>query len=272
MKLLDAAERLLVEAGGPLHVREIARRAAEEGLIGTSVLAVDTVYAGLQRAVAEAGAGAPVIETPPGTFTLRDWRGVAEEAEEADRRITVELEPEEEPFAASSAQEPRALWAHVVALVREEPALPLYARAHAYLRGLLAWGALNVLGGLALIFRPRSSLAAGLSSALLDWGASQAALALVGLDQVHSEDRDAAAGILDEPALAERRAWYRQAEYALGAAGAVAAIVGLVFGLLGKQRPRTRGRALGILTQGSFLVTLSLVDRLLHRARGEGEG
>ena len=270
MKLLDAAERLLVEAGGPLHVREIARRAAEEGLIGTSVLAVDTVYAGLQRAVAEAGAGAPVIETPPGTFTLRDWRGVAEEAEEADRRITVELEPEEEPFAASSAQEPRALWAHVVALVREEPALPLYARAHAYLRGSWPGGAERPRragahipaplepGGGALVGAPRL-------------GASQAALALVGLDQVHSEDRDAAAGSWTSRPSPSAAPGTARPSTRWGRRGGGASM-GLVFGLLGKQRPRTRGRALGILTQGSFLVTLSLVDRLLHRARGEGEG
>jgi len=272
MELLEAAERLLVEAGGPLHVREIAGRAAEEGLIETPVYAVDTVYTGLRRAIAEAGTGSPVVETPPGTFTLREWQPVADEALRTSARITVELEQGGEPLSTRPEREPQAIWSHVAALVREEPALPLYARAHAYLRGLLAWGVLNVLGGLALVFRPRSSLAAGLSSALLDWGASQAALALVGLDQVHSEDRDAAAGILDGPALAERRAWYRQAEYALAVGGAVAAVVGLVFGLLGKQRPRTRGRALGILTQGSFLVTLSLVDRLLHRREGQERG
>ena len=228
---------------GPLHVREIAGRAAEEGLIETPVYAVDTVYTGLRRAIAEAGTGSPVVETPPGTFTLREWQPVADEALRTSARITVELEQGGEPLSTRPEREPQAIWSHVAALVREEPALPLYARAHAYLRGLLAWGVLNVLGGLALVFRPRSSLAAGLSSALLDWGASQAALALVGLDQVRArtatpprdpdEPPSPSAAPVRRPVRWGGGAWRRR---------------GLVFGLLASAAPRARGH----LTQGSF--------------------
>ncbi|NLD74579.1 MAG: hypothetical protein GX649_17910 [Chloroflexi bacterium] len=273
MNLLEAAERLLREAQEPLHVREIAARAAERGLISGPAHSIDLVYAGLRRAIEGAGEGSPVVQAGPGAFALREWPAAAPRADTESRpetvtRITVEIEQEEAPAEAMPLA-PQTIGAHIVSLVREQPEHPLFARVHAYLRGLLGWGALNVLGGLALVFRPRSSMAAGLSSALLDWGAAQAALAVVGLEQVQNEDRDAADGILDEPAIAERRAWYRQAADALAAAGAVATILGLVFGLSGRQRARTRGRALGILTQGSFLITLSLVDRLLHRPNEE---
>ena len=256
MNLLDTAEHLLRQAGGPLHVAEITRQAAEQGLMAVPVHSVDLVYAGLQRAIGEAGPRSPVVQRESGILALREWTSSATAArlDRCPGRLVVEVEAEASPSRPAATA--RALGAHVLSLIRQRPRQPAHARVHGYLRGLLGWGILNILGGLTLALRPRGSVSAGLSSTLLDWGSGQAALALGGLAQVQSEDRDAAAGILDGEALAERAGWYDQIGHALAVLGGVALVLGLLLGLTGRRAPRTRGRALGLLTQGSFLLTL----------------
>ena len=177
MNLLEAAERLLREAQEPLHVREIAARAAERGLISGPAHSIDLVYAGLRRAIEGAGEGSPVVQAGPGAFALREWPAAAPRADTESRpetvtRITVEIEQEEAVEAMPRRRRPSGRTSSPGPRSPSIPCLP----AHAYLRGLLA-SALNVLR-LALVFRPRSSMAAGPSALLI--GAPQAALAVVG--------------------------------------------------------------------------------------------
>jgi restriction system protein len=72
MKVLDAVEQVLSEAGRPLAAREIARRAIDRGLWQTEGKTPhDTVHARLAVDISKRGAASRFERVAPGTFALR---------------------------------------------------------------------------------------------------------------------------------------------------------------------------------------------------------
>jgi hypothetical protein len=123
----------------------------------------------------------------------------------------------------------------------------------------------NILGGLTLATRPRTTFASGLARSMLVGGAAQTVASLAALDEVQREDATLSTASAD--ALSEAEARYTRSADVAATLGAVLAILGVVLGLLGRRSARTRGRGLGLLTQGSFLLTLASTDRWLRRRR-----
>jgi restriction system protein len=91
MKAIDAIERVLADAGGPLHSCEIARRALESGIWQTSGLTPDaTINARLVVDINSQGAASRFQRTGPNEFALRRW-GLPEVAPRGRRRGVPEL-------------------------------------------------------------------------------------------------------------------------------------------------------------------------------------
>lgn len=83
---LAAARRVLLEAGEPLHYREITRRALAAQLVGTQGQTPDaTLNAQISVNIRRKGEHSGFVRTAPGIFGLREWGlPVAEESTEAN--------------------------------------------------------------------------------------------------------------------------------------------------------------------------------------------
>jgi len=280
MNLLEAAQSLLRQAGVPLHVRDIAQSAEEQGLIEmANVRSLDLVHEGLLRAIENAGDDSPIVQVGSSVFALREWEEAEEYAPETEPLPArtpdhgtvpsvepIELEPELE-LSFERLPPWQSVFDRVQTLVRQRPQTPFYARSQGFLLGLFGWGVLNVLGGLALAFRPKSKFKSGLAATLLSWGSANALTSLVGMERVAEDDAQVASGEVSRKSLDRRMAWYREATEILSTVGALAGIAGLVLGLFSHRDSRTRGRGLGLLTQGSFLATLTAANRFLDQQR-----
>ena len=87
MTYLEAAEAVLRQAGTPVRVEEIARRAIAEGWLETSGKTPHaTMNACLAVAVKKRGEESRFVRNAPSTFGSREWiaTGVLEPASEAD--------------------------------------------------------------------------------------------------------------------------------------------------------------------------------------------
>jgi len=279
MNLLEASEFLLREAGASLHVRDIARRAEEQGLVETAcVHALDLFYEGLERSIEQAGSDSAVVRVGEGIYALRQWEEAVGPAPETEA-FGLPPKGEAEPFAEPIELEPelelsfermpawRPALQQVQALLRQRPATPFYARVQGFLQGLFGWGVLNMLGSIALRFRRGSKVSSGLASALFSWGSAHALVSMATMKRVADDDAMVTNGTIGRKALDQRMNWYRDSVEALSIVGTIVGAVGLLLGVFCRRDSRTRGRGLGMLTQGAFLVTLTGAIRFLREHR-----
>jgi len=77
MTFLDAAHEILKLAGQPLHYREIARQALEQGLIEsrgkTAEATINAQLAVNIKRAEEGGSLSPFVRVGRGVFGLREW-------------------------------------------------------------------------------------------------------------------------------------------------------------------------------------------------------
>lgn len=268
MTYTEAAERILAQAGHPLHFREITRQAIAQGLIEVEGLTPwNSMNGTLRRAIRTQGALLNIVSLGDGRFALRAWglpaeeigpadsaanqydplptyRMVTEDAAEASRPITLEGK------ARALAQRTGDL------LARRTSLLPVSAPLEASLRAAVVWGAANMLSGLALVAGRTSSLTRGLARQLFVGGAAHAALGLWALDIVVRQDEAVASGRAPATSLVARRPWLEQS-YAVGIG---AGVLTLLAGLAASHHRRDdaqRGCGAGRVIQGSFLALLA---------------
>ncbi|MHB0859041.1 MAG: winged helix-turn-helix domain-containing protein [Anaerolineae bacterium] len=143
------------------------------------------------------------------------------------------------------------------ALLARGPAHPFFVQIYAALRGMLAWGLCSILSSLALLLGRQGPFLSGLATQWLLWGAANTVVALNGLDNVLKQDAAVSAGQVTRKTMGARAAWYTQL-FALGTGlGLGTLLIGLVLRHAGGHESRTRGAGVGLITQGTFLLTLA---------------
>ncbi|MHB1295071.1 MAG: winged helix-turn-helix domain-containing protein [Anaerolineae bacterium] len=142
-------------------------------------------------------------------------------------------------------------------LLAREPEHPYFVQIYTALRGMLAWGLCSVLSSLALLFGKQGPFLAGLATQWLLWGSANTVVAINGLDNVLRQDAAVSAGQVTRKTMDARSAWYTQL-FALGTGlGLGTLLIGLVLRNAGGRDSRTRGAGVGLITQGTFLLTLA---------------
>ena len=269
MTYTEAAEKVLTQAGQPLHFREITRRAIAQGLIEVEGRTPwNSMNGTLRRAIRTQSDSLPIVALGDGRFALSAWGlpaddigasdSAADQATDDDAMTGAGLKwwAKGEPISPLGLKWwalGQRLWA---LLTQRTSALPANVPLEGALRALLIWGGANLLSGLALLVGRTAPLTRGLGQQLLSGGATHAALALGALEAVVSQDEAVAAGRAPAARLTSQRAWLRQA-YGLGAlVGAFTLLRGLGASHAREDTAR-RGRGVGRVIQGSFMLLLA---------------
>ncbi len=191
MKFAEAAEIVLSQAGKPLHFREITERA-----IGLQLIEADgktpwnSMNGTLRRLIRQKGDEVPIVSLGDGLFALRAW-GVVPRPLPGPGTPALQA-PTATPRASGACRvqitRPQYLfpadykWRAIIRETRErlqqQPQLPLYRQVQRGLVGLLVWGLVSLLNGLALLAGGHSAFAEGLANQLMLWGAAHSVLAL----------------------------------------------------------------------------------------------
>ncbi len=268
MTYTEAAERILAQAGHPLHFREITRQAIEQGLIEVEGLTPwNSMNGTLRRAIRTQGAAINIVSLGDGRFALRAWGLPAEEIGPADsaadsyhqppayRMLADDFADDDQPTTWEGKL--RLAAARTSDLIaRRSSLLPVSAPLEATLRAAVLWGAANMLSGLALVAGRTSALTRGLARQLFVGGAAHAALGIWALDGVVRQDEAVAAGRAPATSLVARRPWLEQA-YTVGAGlGVLTLLAGLAANHQRKDDAQ-RGRGAGRILQGSFVALLA---------------
>jgi hypothetical protein len=265
MTYTEAAEYVLKQAGQPLHFREITRRAIAQGLIEVEGQTPwNSMNGTLRRSIRTQGDSLAVIALGDGRFALRAW-GLPVETAGAPQQETGSGQAAAKGqvgWATGSGLGPlglkwwalgRRLWD---LLTRRQTTLPANAPLEGSLRAALIWGGANALSGLALLAGRTSPLTRGLGRQLLSGGLAHGALAVWALDGVIGQDEALAAGRAPAAGALAERGWMRQAHGLAVAAGAAMVLTGLG-ACHARQDTANRGRGVGRVIQGSFMLLLA---------------
>ena len=278
MTYTEAAEYVLKQAGQPLHFREITRRAIAQGLIVVEGHTPwNSMNGTLRRAIRTQGDTLSIVSLGDGRFALRAWGLPIESIGASDDAAEGADEPEVDSsglkwWAKTASVSPSGLkwWAVLERLrdliTRRSTVLPANAPLEGTLRALLVWGATNLASGLALSIGRGSPLTRGLGKQLISGGVTHSALALWALESVVRQDEAVAAGRAPASSLVAQHSWLRQL-YGLGAAvGTVTLLSGLA-APHARQDTAQRGRGLGRVIQGSFVLLLAAASLCRHNDR-----
>lgn len=276
MTYTEAAERILAQAGHPLHFREITRLAIAQGLIEVEGLTPwNSMNGTLRRAIRTQGDTIPVVSLGEGCFALRAWGLPAEEIGPADGAVpmmafaqgSVALD-EDWNHADEYGSKGLKWWAFLRRITdllsRRSTVLPVNAPLESTLRALVAWGGASLVSGAALLLGRNSPLTRGLARQLLTGGATHAAAALWALDSVVQQDAAVATGRAPVTSLAARRPWYRQA-YSLAAGVAAITVLSGLAASHSHENNATRGAGVGRVLQGSYLLILAGIGIWRHK-------
>lgn len=282
MNFAEAAVYVLEQAGEPLHFRDITQRAVDQGLIEVEGQTPwNSMNGVLRRTIRRHPDEAPFVSLGEGLFGMRAW-GLenVEDLSEDDRapavagRIIISKRAWAQQRAGATlpslATQLRGWSERGRVLVTRHPSYAPYAQLSMALRGLLVWGLSSLLSGLVLVLGQGSPFLRGLVAQFLAWGAANTGLAVAGLAQLGQSDTAVAAGQVNRKRVNVQIERYRRL-LAIGAtAGALATLTGFGLRHAGQSHSRSRGAAIGLLTQGSFWLLLGTLSRWLLRARGQG--
>jgi HB1, ASXL, restriction endonuclease HTH domain len=263
MNYVEAASKILKDAGVPLHFREITKRVIDQNLVEVQGQTPwNSLNGSLRRYIRSQGKEALVVSLGEGKFGLREWGLPGEEilTDEDEGEV-----PGNITISPRIGQEPtfgwRSLLAKGVRSARQMatllvPVAPEYKPLHMTLSSLFGSGLFSILYGLGLSSgnKPASR---GLSNQMLLWGIGESAAAAVGLQQLTEAEHDVVAGKLSmRKVQTQITAFERLLGYGT-AVGATAFVLGLALRLGAPANTRTKGAASGLMTHGLLLGLLA---------------
>jgi len=264
MTFAEAAEKILSEAGKPLHFRDITERAIELELIEVDGQTPwNSMNGTLRRLIRQQGNQVPFVSLGDGVFGLREWglspRDLIRARTASPRERRQKLVPTDYKW--------RAVGDAIRDRLVQRPGLPLYAQVYRGLSGLFVWGLCSIVSGLVLLIGHRSPFIEGLASQFLLWGAAHSTIAFRGMGSVIQQDQAATKAEFTPPQMETQKVWYQQLLLASAAVGLLAMLFGWTMHNRREDEPRQRGTGLGLFTQGSFWLVASLLHLWLANDR-----
>lgn len=262
MNYVEAASKILQDAGEPLHFREITKRVIDQNLVEVQGQTPwNSLNGALRRHIRSQGKEALIVSLGDGKFGLREWGLLGEELLTEDDEAEV---PGSITISPRIGQDPMPGWRSLLTKgmrsVRQMatllvPVAPEYKPLHFTLSSLFGSGLFSILYG--LLSSSSKPASRGLSNQMLLWGIGESAAAAVGLQQLTETEHDVVAGKLSmRKVQTQITAFERLLGYGT-ALGATAFVLGMALRLGAPSNTRTRGAGSGLMTHGLLLGLLA---------------